>query len=101
MWVLLTFDLPVTTRENKRDYVRFVKNLERSGFSRLQWSVFARPCPSDEQAKRHADDVEGYAPPDGEVRILLLTDLQFGRQRIIFGKTRPEPESMPRQLELF
>ncbi|MFQ3678338.1 MAG: CRISPR-associated endonuclease Cas2 [Fimbriimonadaceae bacterium] len=101
MWVLLTFDLPVVTKEQKREYVRFVKKLEREGFIRLQWSVFARPCPSEEQAKRHVSKVTSFAPAEGEIRMLQLTDMQFGRQKIIFGKTERPAEKTPPQLTLF
>lgn len=38
---------------------------------------------------------------DGEVRVLTITDKQFARMRIFWGKIRKPAEEPPRQLELF
>jgi len=42
MRILVFFDLPVTTAENRRDYTRFRKFLIKNGFIMLQESVYAR-----------------------------------------------------------
>lgn len=101
MWVMLMFDLPTVTKVEKRNYVRFTKHLRAQGFQRLQWSVFARPCASEEHAQRYAAEVQAGLPPAGEVRLLMLTDLQFARQRIFFGRTPKPPEKAPEQLTIF
>ena len=43
----------------------------------------------------------GYAGQIGEVRVLTITDKQFERMRVFWGKLRKTPELPPRQLELF
>jgi len=40
-------------------------------------------------------------PPDGEVRLLAITDKQYERMRVFWGKMRKPTEQPPRQLELF
>lgn len=101
MWVFVIFDLPVDTKQARRDYTVFRKYLLRDGFMRIQYSVYGRVCPSRESAEVHANRVGGRVPPDGKVRIFFLTDKQFGRQRIFDGNRRTQPEKPPKQLEFF
>jgi CRISPR-associated protein Cas2 len=101
MWVLTMFDLPVDTKKARRDYTLFRTGLLKDGFTRIQYSVYARHCPSEENAAVHMARVEKMVPPDGEVRILTLTDKQFERQRIFWGKMRKTDPPPPAQLELF
>ena len=101
MWVLTMFDLPVDTKEARRAYAQFRKALLKDGFSRLQFSVYARHCASEENADVHTERVQHVLPDDGEVRVLAITDKQFERMRVFWGKMRKPTEPPPRQLELF
>ncbi|MEX1095976.1 MAG: CRISPR-associated endonuclease Cas2 [Planctomycetales bacterium] len=101
MWVVTMFDLPVDTKRARRQYALFRKELLKDGFTRMQYSVYARHCASEENADVHVRRVERNVPPDGEVRILTITDKQFERMRIFWGKMRKPPENPPRQLEFF
>ncbi|MCK4341411.1 MAG: CRISPR-associated endonuclease Cas2 [Phycisphaerae bacterium] len=101
MWLLAMFDLPVDTKEARRAYTRFRKALLKDGFSRMQYSVYTRHCASEENLEVHIGRVENALPPDGEVRLFSITDKQFERMRVFWGKTRQPPEDPPRQLELF
>ena len=40
-------------------------------------------------------------PDDGEVRLICITDKQFERQQIFWGKMRKQPQKAPKQLEFF
>ena len=95
------FDLPVDTKEARRAYTQFRKALLKDGFSRLQFSVYVRHCASEENADVHSERVQRCLPDDGEVRVLAITDKQFERMRVFWGKMRKPTESAPRQLELF
>lgn len=101
MWVLAMFDLPTDTPQARKEYTLFRKMLLRNGFTQMQYSVYARPCPSQENADVHLSRIEGHLPPDGEVRVLMITDKQFERMRIFWGKMRKCVEQPPNQLELF
>lgn len=101
VWVLTLFDLPVDTKQARKEYARFRKFLLKDGFQQMQYSVYTRYCPSYENAHVHIRRVAGHVPPDGEVRIIVITDKQFERMRIFQGKMRKPPENAPRQLELF
>ncbi len=101
MWLVAMFDLPVDTKAARRAYAQFRKNLLKDGFSMLQFSVYARHCASEENTDVHIRRVEHVLPDDGEVRLLTITDKQFERMRVFWGKRRRPPEPGPKQLELF
>ena len=82
------FDLPVDTKAARKRYAQFRKFLLEDGFTMMQFSVYVRHCPSEENASVHSNRIERKVPPDGEVRILTFTDKQFERMRIFWGKTR-------------
>jgi len=95
------FDLPVKTKAARKAYARFRKELLKDGFSKMQYSVYIRSCASYENAAVHIQRTKNRVPDDGEVRILTITDKQFARMRIFWGKRRVRPEKPPAQLELF
>lgn len=101
MWVVTLFDLPTDTRKARRQYALFRRLLLDDGFQMMQYSVYVRHCASQENADVHVQRVERNLPPDGEVRILTITDKQFERMRIFWGKLRTSPQPPPRQLEFF
>ena len=101
MWIVAMFDLPVDTKAARKAYARFRKRLLKDGFTRMQFSVYIRHCASEENAGVHVKRVEMAVPDDGEVRLLAITDKQFERMRIFWGKRRTPPDPTPAQLELF
>ncbi len=101
VWLVTMFDLPVDTKQARRQYALFRKFLLQDGFTRLQFSIYGRHCASEENAHVHIRRIERKLPPDGEVRILAVTDKQFERMRIFWGKLRQSATSAPSQLSLF
>lgn len=101
MWVVAMFDLPVATTEDRKRYARFRKALIADGFLRMQFSVYARNCPSKENAQVHCKRVQEAVPAHGEVRVLTVTDKQFARMQVFWGGM-PKPTEPPApQLLLF
>lgn len=101
MWLIAMFDLPVETAENKRDYTRFRKALLKDGFMMLQFSVYARFIPSEEAAEAHRRIIKSCIPPAGQIRIMAITDHQFARMEVFYGKKSCDPEEIPEQILLF
>ncbi|MFG0250333.1 MAG: CRISPR-associated endonuclease Cas2 [Phycisphaeraceae bacterium JB051] len=101
MWIITMFDLPTDTKLARRQYAQFRKNLIKDGFTMMQFSVYTRHCASEDNAQVHITRVQQMIPPQGEVRIVLITDKQFERMRVFWGKKRKKPEPPPQQLELF
>jgi len=101
MWVVAMFDLPVDSKQARRQYAQFRKALLKDGFAMMQFSVYIRHCASRENAEVHMGRVQAAVPLEGEVRVLTITDKQFERMRVFWGKVRQPPEPAPAQLELF
>lgn len=98
MFVL--FDLPAVTRPQKRDHAKFRGELLRLGFLRIQWSVYARAYARERASDPDRRAILRAVPPDGRVRCLSVTDLQFERMVCVDGRTRVAPEDPIRQLVL-
>lgn len=101
MWIVVLFDLPTDTKSAKKEYTRFRKFLLKDGFTMMQYSVYMRHSSSDENAQVHAKRVKDRLPDDGEVRIIKITDKQFGKIEIYYGKKRTAIEEAPLQLQFF
>lgn len=101
MWIIVLFDLPTDTSEARKKYTQFRKHLLDDGFSMMQFSVYMRHCASEENAEVHVKRVRAKLPPDGEVRIVKITDKQFAKIQVFYGKHSRPIESAPRQLGFF
>jgi len=101
VWVIALFDLPTETKELRRAYTRFRKDLLEDGFTMMQYSVYQRHCASMENAEVHMKRMGAAVPAKGEVRFLVITDKQFSKILTYWGKQRRAPQSTPAQLEFF
>ncbi|HHT9126826.1 MAG TPA: CRISPR-associated endonuclease Cas2 [Candidatus Brocadiia bacterium] len=101
MWLIAMFDLPVDTKKARKAYTDFRKALLNDGFTMLQFSVYARHTPSEENAIVHENRARLALPDDGEVRLLTITDKQFERMKVFHGKLRKATEKAPEQLSFF
>ncbi len=101
VWIFTMFDLPTDTKKARKEYTYFRKSLLKNGFSMLQYSVYVRHCASEENADVHYGRIKNSLPPDGEVRLITITDKQFGRMQTFLGKMRKPAPPAPQQLELF
>ncbi len=101
MWLFAMFDLPVTTRPERRRYARFRKLLLSDGFMQLQLSVYARYFESEEASAACRRRVAERVPERGRVRLLHVTERQFARMSVLFGNRTHIPEEPPEQLLLF
>jgi len=101
MWIIVLFDLPTDDPQARKDYTVFRKFLLEDGYSMMQYSVYMRHCSSEENAQVHCRRVKSHLPPDGEVRIVKITDKQFSKMEVYFGKKRKPIEKAPEQLMFF
>lgn len=101
MWLFAMFDLPTDTKKARKQYALFRRLLLEEGFSMLQYSVYARYCASEEHSVAHRRRIRAALPPDGHVRLVAITDRQFGKMEIFYGKKRAPVEEATQQLMLF
>lgn len=109
MWLFVFFDLPVTTKKEMKAASLFRKNLEKDGFSMMQFSVYIRHCASRESLEVHIKRVKSLLPETGKVSLLSVTDKQYGDIYNFWGKPKSINKSKiskkvisePIQLEFF
>lgn len=101
MWLFVFFDLPVLTKQQRKQATQFRKALEKDGFSMMQFSVYVRHCPSKENMDVHIKRVRLALPTSGHVSILAVTDKQYSQIRNYFGTVEKKILQIPHQLELF
>lgn len=85
MRLMCMFDLPVVLEKEKKEYIRFRKNLLKFGFVMIQYSVYMRTCPSREYANRIKERIRKACPPRGHIRIMMITEKQYEDMQIIIG----------------
>ncbi len=103
-WLVVFFDLPTTTDEDKKNYVNFRKKLLNDGYLMIQYSVYARACVSHDRILTHMRRVKSFLPPKGAVRCLFVTNIQWNKTFIFYGPDAipaEPPEKMPEQLLLW
>jgi CRISPR-associated protein Cas2 len=88
MRVMVFFDLPTTTAENRREYSRFRKYLVKNGFIMLQESVYCKLALNQTVSEAITQGVRKNKPSDGLVQVLTLTEKQFSKMEIITGEVK-------------
>lgn len=101
VWVLLMFDLPVGTKEQRRRATKYRKTLLDLGFSQVQLSVYSKYLVNASGLRGLIPWVRDGIPPDGEVRMLRLTDEQWAATYRYYGPAQISVEAKPEQLGLF
>jgi CRISPR-associated protein Cas2 len=101
MWILVLFDLPTETAEERKIYSKFRKRIMKDGFSMFQFSIYLRHCASRENADTHINRVKRILPERGHIGILTITDKQFGDMEIYYGTRKEAPPEIGGQLEMF
>ncbi len=101
MWVLVFFDLPTETADERRVASRFRKDILKDGFTMFQFSIYLRHCPSRENAEVHIKRVKKLLPEKGHVGIMCVTDKQFGEMEIFYGKKVKAVGIPVQQLQFF
>ncbi|MEB3206908.1 MAG: CRISPR-associated endonuclease Cas2 [Vampirovibrionales bacterium] len=76
-WVLVMFDLPVGSQEQRRLASRFRLDLLDLGFFMMQESVYARNCVSMDKYRQFLLKVRLLAPEEGNVTGLFITNKQW------------------------
>lgn len=85
MRVIIFFDLPVKTVRERKNYALFRKNLIREGFLMIQESVYVRIAVNRESAEFLENRVASFAPEEGLVQSLIVTERQYSSIRFLAG----------------
>ena len=86
MRVIVFFDLPVETLENKRNYRQFRKFLIKKGFMMLQESVYCKIALNQTVANAIVGAVKSNKPDDGLVQMVVIAEKQYSRMEYVVGE---------------
>jgi len=101
MRLFVFFDLPVKQKEDRKIATKFRKELLNEGFTMLQFSVYCRICRGQDIVEREIRRIKQVLPPKGNIRILQVTDKQYGSMEFLVGKPKKEEIIGAEQLLLF
>ena len=95
VWLMVMFDLPVKTKEQRRGANRYRNMLYDQGFSQVQFSVYAKYLINASGVRSLLPRLRQAIPVNGEVRVLRLTDEQWSSTYRYFGDREVSPEERP------
>src|SRR5690606_7737946 len=77
MWLMVMFDLPLDSPEERTAATDFRYDIFDLGVERCHYSVYLRFCEVREQAYTYVRRVHSGHPPKGKVYSLIFTDYQY------------------------
>lgn len=86
MRLILMFDLPMQTIEDRRNYTAFRRLLIKSGFIMLQESVYIKLMITPSVKESVLQLLKKNKPPKGMVCALEVTEKQFSKMDFIVGE---------------
>jgi CRISPR-associated protein Cas2 len=88
MRLLVMFDLPTVTAQDRKNYRQFRKGLLKNGFYMLQESVYCRMVLNQSVENNVREAVKRIKPPDGFVMLLSVTERQFSKADFVVGNMK-------------
>lgn len=85
MRVLVFFDLPMLSSEDRKAYTRFRKFLINDGYMMLQESVYCKLAMNQNSADAMILRIKQNKPNAGLVQVLTITEKQFASMELIIG----------------
>lgn len=86
MRVMVFFDLPTLSAEDRREYAKFRKFLIKGGFLMMQESVYTKMTLNKTVADSVVESVKRNKPPKGLVQLMTITEKQFNRMEYVCGE---------------
>ena len=99
---MVFFDLPVTTKTQRREATGFRKFLLKDGYHMVQFSVYARVCNGFDAVEKHRRRLRTNLPDNGSIRLLVITEKQYEAVEILLGNLTAADDSFQcEQLSIF
>ena len=86
MRVVVFFDSPTGTAEERRDYRRFRAALLKNGFFMMQESVYSKIILNNTAANVIKETVRKLKTGKGLIQMLTVTERQFENMEFVLGK---------------
>lgn len=101
MWIMVLFDLPTTSPQERKAYTRFRDFLLDNAFEMAQYSVYVRHTNGKDAVQAVIRKVGAAMPSEGKVDILQFTDKQYENIVCLRGSRPNETKKNPEQLVMF
>lgn len=85
MRVMVMFDLPVLTAQQRKNYRQFRKHLIKSGFIMLQESIYCKLVQNTTAAEAVIDNIKKKKPSEGLIQLLKITERQYSKMEYLVG----------------
>ena len=83
---MIFFDLPVKSKQDRRAYTDFRRELLKNGFIMVQYSVYSRTVKNQDDANKYERLIERIVPANGSVRMMTVTEKQYAVIRLLAGE---------------
>ena len=95
MRILVFFDLPVKTKDQRRAAPRFRNFLLGDGYHMVQYSVYSRVCSGLDAVAVHKNRLALAVPRRGAGRGLGITGKQYTHLDLLLGEPTPHDAPQP------
>ena len=90
MRLIVYFDLPVTTADERRQYSKFRKYLLMQGFIMVQESVYSKIALNSTAAETIKRNLRDHKPKSGNVQILTVLERQYQNIEFLAGEPKKD-----------
>ena len=84
--LLIVYDLPVETSDERRNAQRFRKNLISQGFISLQKSVYVKLIHNDSMAESEILQIKEISPKEGTINVIPMSLNVFRAMQTLCGE---------------
>lgn len=86
MRMILMFDMPTDTNDERKAYRKFRKFLLSEGFIMHQYSIYSKLLLNNSANKAMVDRLQENNPKKGSITLLTVTEKQFSRMIYLNGE---------------
>ena len=98
MRVVVFFDLPIETAEERREYRKFRTALLKNGFFMMQESVYSKIALNNTAAEVIKETVRKFRAKKGIIQMLTVTERQFENMEFVLGQKQSAVVDSPDRL---
>lgn len=102
MRMIVFFDLPVKTKNERKEATKFRNFLIKNGFYMIQFSVYVKTCKGYDSVETHKNRIRSNLPKNGCIRLMIITEKQYQQIDILLGNLKSEDKHIKQeQLSFF
>lgn len=88
MRIILMFDLPSSETKEKKEYLKFHKEIIKNGYFMMQYSIYCKPIHFKTKIESEVKNLKKNIPNEGNIRMLVITEKQYDEMVILLGNKK-------------